>query len=239
MSKRKAKVTHKVDGAEVVKITEERLPRVVLWADLLAACEWVGDDYAGVPWEDEDGWEHEFCKARDFDDAANTSEMCGFVCPSRGPNYVVTVAGADPWGVGAYARARGASRQVAAELAAENKRLTIETLARWRGDDGYSSECCVLKFGDYRASLSGIGEPDEAYRREVESELAAEVAADLVKDGFKIKGRPRVKKVVRPRGDVNVFSLKSRRCVNKRWRKFVKLYGRRPISAGDMEGGAV
>ena len=88
-------------------------------------------------------------------------------------------------------RERGLSKQRAAEMAAEQNRRTAEQVARWRRDgwEVVTVSCSLYEYGD---SVSGVYDPDSAYLRELQEDMAREVAHQMVQDGYVIEGMPPV-----------------------------------------------
>jgi hypothetical protein len=86
-------------------------------------------------------------------------------------------------------RDRGLSKQRAAECAAEQNRRTAEQVARWRRDgwEVVTVSCELYEYGD---SVSGVYDPDSAYLRELQEDMAREVAWEMAQDGYVIEGMP-------------------------------------------------
>jgi hypothetical protein len=91
----------------------------------------------------------------------------------------------------AYLRAfhaeRGASKQVIAEMIAQDRRRTLDQLTKWY-EQGWEYWVACCEFEDYRESLCGIDSLD--YAQEVCQELALEVASQMEKDGYVVTGQP-------------------------------------------------
>ena len=110
----------------------------------------------------------------------------------RGERYIITLPAGEDYGVYEYARKCGASRGVAAEMAAASRRQTLVQLVKWyeQGWTWYGVRCQVEILGEeYEASLWGIDDADYA-EREVKIEMALDVAGQLEKAGYTVVGKP-------------------------------------------------
>jgi len=86
----------------------------------------------------------------------------------------------------------GATRQVALEAVAADRKRTLAQLVQWYSDgwEWYGVQCNFEVLGqDFGASVWGIDDDDYA-RREVVHEIADEVADQLEKAGFTVTDRP-------------------------------------------------
>ncbi len=155
---------------------------VIPYAAILAAVAVVEDDDDEPPWERHDGDEHHLVPvdtlAGDYDPDA--------YLPNR--DSIVVVDGADDWGVAAFAHARGASKQVAFERAAAEKRRTRDRIVDWYRHSwtwyGVRGE-----FKGIDASVWGIDDPGDA-ERYVVPEIADEIADRLEIEGWTVTDRP-------------------------------------------------
>ena len=174
-------------------IAVESTPAVVAFDDLLAATRVIEDtDNCEAPWENWDGWEHTAKLTRTFDHA-DLSERQGY-CRTwdRGERFVLTLPAGEDYGTFKYARERGASRQVAAETVAAERRRTLAQLVKWYEDgwQWYGVRCRFDTLGDeYEASLWGIDDAEYA-ERDIKVEMALDVATQLEKAGFTVTGKP-------------------------------------------------
>ena len=174
-------------------IAVESQPATIAFDDLLAATRVIDDtDNGEAPWENWDGWEHTAKPSHAFDHA-DVREMQGYARTwDRGERYVIQLPAGEDYGVYDYARANGASRQVAAELSAASRRQTIRQLAKWYEDGWawYGVRCRFTVLGDeFEASLWGIDDPEYA-ERDIKVEMALDVAGQLEKAGYTVTGRP-------------------------------------------------
>lgn len=166
---------------------------IVEYDAILNATAVVADEiHSDTPWDDCDGYDHTWTPLRDLDfDVSGARGECFTGC-ERG---VIQLAedGQDYQDSYVYFREKGASRQVAAEMIALIRRRTLDQLVQWytHGWTYYGVRCEYKILGKiYQASVWGIDDQEYA-EREVVSEIADEVAADLEKDGFTINNRPK------------------------------------------------
>jgi len=88
-------------------------------------------------------------------------------------------------------RERGASRQVAREAVAAERRRTLAQLVKWydSGWEWYGVRCRFEALGDgYQDSLWGID--DAEYAETLKEEIALNVAAQLEEAGYTVTGKP-------------------------------------------------
>ncbi len=156
------------------------------------------DTDAGMPWEDEDGWEHSIVDTDEFRGSyKDLRTAVGYISHTQGR---VVLNGNSYCGENgtvrlAYFRAKGASKQVARELVATQDRHYIKQIVEWYVD-GYP--CCYIKIDlklggkTYEAACGGV---EEAYAEDTENgmvnEIAGEIAAQLEHDGFIVTGHDR------------------------------------------------
>jgi hypothetical protein len=171
--------------------TRERVNAQVQWQRLLDAVKIQDDDRCDPPWENCDGWEH----TADRLDANNQrhrelrdSARC---VRQDGRNFILTI---DPAQMGLadyeYFHAKGASKQVARQLAAKSIRDALRQLRKWYAD-GWEYCGVVCEFRTYQASCWGIDDRDYA-KKEVGPEMAREVMHSMEADGYVIVGCPTV-----------------------------------------------
>ena len=170
-------------------IAVESRPATIAFDDLLAATDVVYDEHESMtPWEHCDGFEHTATPERRFRDEANAREMQGNVyCDGHRERLVIELPKED-YGIYQYARENGASRQVAAELVAAERRRTLAQLVKWydQGWEWYGVRCRFEGLGEvYEDSIWGIDDPDYAAK-----EVALEVAARLEQAGYTVTGKP-------------------------------------------------
>lgn len=166
---------------------------VIQWHSILEKTE-VVEDYNdhSAPWDNCDGWAHEFHfdAQTDWDYSASYTDMRGHVYATNHTDAGVIVV--DPkaaylptW---KYFHDAGASKQVARELAAQALRNCIDQLKEWY-QDGWLWHGVRCEYGDAEASVWGIDCRDYA-EREVVPEIAGEVAHQLEQEGWLIEGQP-------------------------------------------------
>ena len=179
----------------IIEITREVKPRRVKWSDVAGGVRWVSDDRCETPWEDCDGWEHSFQRV-DYLPFDDQREAAGYVCRSsrQGGSGLITLDdGGDGWGVFDYWRGRGAAKQVAAEMVAENRRSTLAQLVKWY-ENGWYYFGCVCEWGEYESScwgfLSDDGCTDSDYFREEERNIVGEVVRQMEADGYIVTDKP-------------------------------------------------
>jgi len=175
-------------------IAVESRPATIAFDDLLAATEVVNDEYESMtPWEQCDGFEHTATPECRFRDEADAREMQGSVyCDGHRERLVIELPKDEDYGIYQYMRERGASRQVAREAVAAERRRTLARLVEWYADgwEWFGVKCDFEVLGErFDASLWGIDDPDYA-EREVKEEMALDVAHQLEKAGYTVTGKP-------------------------------------------------
>jgi hypothetical protein len=175
-------------------IAVESRPATISFEEILEATEVVADQYESMtPWEHCDGFEHIATPERRFRDEANAREMQGSVyCDGHRERLVIELPKEEDYGIYQYMRERGASRQVAREAVAAERRRTLAQLVEWYGNgwEWFGVKCDFEVLGEqFDASLWGIDDPDYA-EREVKEEIALEVAHQLEKTGYTVTGKP-------------------------------------------------
>jgi len=173
-------------------IAVETASAIVDFADILEATKVIYDDQASeAPWNNCDGFEHEI-KTTDWG-GFNRSEMQGH-CYCGEPFGVIVIMLPDDgdYGIFDWQRSMGATRQVAREAVAADRRRTLAQLVEWysNGWQWFGVKCDFNVLGqDFGASVWGIDDDDYA-RREIVSEIANEVADQLEKADFTVTNRP-------------------------------------------------
>lgn len=174
-------------------IAVETASAVVDFADILEATKVVPDECSSdSPWENCDGFEHKVESARRCDQY-NVAEMQGTCyCGGYRETIAITLPDDEDYGIYDWQRARGATRQVAREAVAAERRRTLAQLVEWytKGWQWYGVQCDFSILGqDFDASVWGIDNDDYA-EREIVGEIADEVANQLEKAGFTVTDRP-------------------------------------------------
>lgn len=174
-------------------IAVETRSAVVPFDEILAACKVVEntDDYDS-PWDRCDGFEHEARPPHKLPDAADARAMQGY-CRTwdRGERFVIDVPRENK-ATFDYYRQNGASRQVAAEMVALDRRRTLATIVKWYEDGWvwYGVRCQVDALGEeFADSLWGIDVADYA-EKEIKIDVACEVAGQLEAAGYTVTGKP-------------------------------------------------
>src|SRR3990172_6450999 len=119
-------------------IAVESRPATIAFDDLLGTTEVVYDEYESMtPWEQCDGFEHTATPERRFRDEADACTMQGSVyCDGHRERLVIELPERVDYGVYQYMRERGASKQVAREVVAAERRRTLAQLVKWY-DEGW------------------------------------------------------------------------------------------------------
>jgi hypothetical protein len=145
-----------------------------------------------TPWEQCDGFEHIATPERRFRGEANARGMQGSVyCDGHRERLVIELPQEEDYGIYQYMRERGASRQVARETVAAERRRTLAQLVKWydSGWEWYGVRCRFEALGDeYDDSLWGID--DAEYAETLKEEIALNVAAQLEEAGYSVTGKP-------------------------------------------------
>lgn len=176
------------DGELMVETTliVETQSAVIDYSDILEACELEPDsDYDPF---DCDGLEHEVISA---DKLENAKDRYGYCWHAGDREHVVIMldpAQVKEWGVYDYARASGASKQVAKEREALNVRHTIDTISKWYSGEieGWGVTC---DFMGENASCWGFDDYDYAYH-DARYDIADEIAAGLEARGYTVENQP-------------------------------------------------
>jgi len=174
-------------------IAVESRPATIAFDDLLTTTEVVYDEHESMtPWEQCDGFEHTATPERRFREEANAHEMQGSVyCDGHRERLVIALPQEEDYGIYQYMRERGASRQVAREAVAAERRRTLAQLVKWydSGWEWYGVHCRFEALGDeYQDSLWGID--DAEYAETLKEEIALNVAAQLEEAGYTVTGKP-------------------------------------------------
>ena len=166
------------------------------------------DDNGEAPWEDCDGYEHEATNMRRVEESSgwwHFDERTKAWVKHWNPHHVAYVGSHDrrliqisketaaKWGVAAYAHASGASKQVAAELAAENRRDTIGQLLKWYNEGWrYYGVVCKHPLCEHHGISESVWRvDDEDYAdRAVRHEIASQAVYELEKLGYTVINKP-------------------------------------------------
>jgi hypothetical protein len=179
------------DKVVTVTTTVREESRWIDYADLLDCVEVKPDEWCDAPWDNCCGYGHETrpISYYDHDDMLDNAAHVARACRET---LVVEFDNATEKGLDdeyRWYRSNGASKQVAAELVAQNRAARMEALIGWIQDGWEYWYVCAEYNGYEAAGCGGIDDYDYAdteYRRE----LADELAYELEKDGFVIIGKP-------------------------------------------------
>lgn len=166
---------------------------IVDYADILEATKVVPDDFGDTPWEACDGYEHTVERAHWVE--GNDQKMRGYCyCDAQRTQIVIQLPGADYGLLSLYEwlRERGASKQVAREAVAADRRRTLDQLVHWysEGWQWLGVKCDFEVLGEeFHDSIWGIDDDDYA-RKEVVPEIADTIADQLEAAGFTVNNRP-------------------------------------------------
>jgi hypothetical protein len=172
----------------MVSVEVRTAPAVIPFASILEKTTVVYDDHETMtPWDNCDGFEHE---------AVRESSLLGRPRDMQGAVYcqdgrVVIVLGDSDLGLYDYLRERGASKQVAREAVAADRRGRIKQLRQWyaNGWEWYGVKCDFPTLGQrYDASVWGFD--SQEYAESERQDIAYEVVAQLEEDGFTVTGKP-------------------------------------------------
>ena len=194
-------VTERREGNEedgtlcVIRQTREVVKSAPLPYSVLKkkACKVVEDDECRAPWEDCDGWDHHLETTGEFrgDDLDRFRDAQG-VFRHGSEGLVRIVFDYDLSANYDYHHTRGASKQVARQLVAAEKRRSIEQLRKWYVH-GWQWFGAVCKWGEYDEALWGID--DEKYAWQVlEEEMMPGLVAHVESLGYLITGKPQPRK---------------------------------------------
>ena len=174
-------------------VAVETASAIVDFDTILEATKVVYDDQFGeVPWDNCDGYNHE-AESRCGYAHCDVEEMRGY-CYWDGnrEHVVITLPDDDDHGIFDWQRSMGATRQVAREAVAADRRHTLDQLVEWysNGWQWYGVQCDFNLLGqNFGASVWGIDDDDYA-RNEVVAEVAGKVADQLEKADFTVTGCP-------------------------------------------------
>lgn len=166
--------------------------RIIEFHDIVESCVVEYDQFADRPFDDTDCYNHTLAYAHDDDPngfrLTYDNRRDGFC---RGDRVVIVP---DDFGHYDYYRSRGASKQVARELTADQLRSIAEDIKRIYSDDwaSYGITCDYLDVSDSLWGIDGFDDAQHhAYLEECKVDVACEVADDLERSGrYRVVGRP-------------------------------------------------
>lgn len=180
--------------AKPLRVTVTIEPAEVPWSDILDAVTVEPDtDMTDAPWDNCDGWEHtaeplryydaEHCEARQ-----NSTRYVNRATRDGGDVWLtldLDKAGLPDW---RYFHAKGASKQVAHELAAMQVRSAYKQLADWYSN-GWEYWYVSAELKGCHAGCGGVDDYQYA-TGEMTEEIAHELAADLERNGYLVTDKP-------------------------------------------------
>lgn len=188
---------------------EDEIPEVVNYEDIFEAAKLEHDENFNTPWDDDEGYAHEFTPYDKLDAydrldgkawEAYKEGIVGWVrrCEREGGSGLITIDRDTLEGCfGEYNPFSGESRQVFEERFAEKRREMIEQVVEWYRDGWYAYEIrCefldeVAYVGGGILERPGYGVDDDApYIVEMRHEAASEIVSLLEERGIKVVGGP-------------------------------------------------
>lgn len=173
-------------------VAVETASAIVDFADILEATKVDLDNSGEAPWDNCDGFDHDVRDGR-IASKRHLFRMQGYCyCDGRREYIVITLPDNEDYGTFDWQRSKGATRQVAREAVAAERKRTLAQLVDWysNGWQRFGVRCDFGILGqDFSASIWGIDDDDYA-RREIVGEIAGEVADQLEKAGFTVDNRP-------------------------------------------------
>jgi hypothetical protein len=184
----------KREGDIMIAVDMDIAPAVLRFEDILAKAEVVFDNsHPFTPWENSDVYDHEaIAETRVM---GNTQDMQGRTWADG--HHVIIVPADNDYGLYDHLRKRGASKQVAREAVAAQRRTTIRQLCSWYSDgwDWYGIRCELNILGDvYESSIWGFD--SESYAEESLEETVYDVVDQLEKAGFTVINVPEPRQVL-------------------------------------------
>jgi|GEM_PF-5100859 len=182
-------------------IEEIKRPAFLHWADILDKTEIEPDDDTGMPWEEQDGYEHTMREV-DRCEHGDLTEALGYVRGGRhgGQAHIIEIdddsfAGDSPESRFDYFRFQGASKQVAAEMVACQDRHYIRQIADWyrNGPYWWYVKCEVDIDGrEYEDAVGGVLDDEfgDYANKECRDEVAGNVAYALEAAGYVVLDKP-------------------------------------------------
>jgi len=178
-------------GDRMIRV--ESAPATIQFSAILDSTRVVVDECeTQAPWEHCDGYKHTAIPVCRMDRPVNAEKMQGSAwSDSDHERVVIELDLGEDWSICEHHRQRGASRQVAREAVAAERRRTLRQLVAWyqNGWTWYGVKCELsLLDGEFEASVWGVD--NEEYAETLRVEIAEEVAAQLEDAGYTVEGRP-------------------------------------------------
>jgi hypothetical protein len=186
-------------------ITEWKMNAIVPYSDIAARCDTIHDtDECRQPWDDCDGYEHDNYNPTAYQRLTNCPDeyldqaierQRGAYRDGNNRIGILLLPNEEPLeyeGIYDYHRARGASKQVAYELAADAVRNTKDQLLKWYRDgwDWYGVTCEISHgFDRFEASCWGY-QGEEHADEEGRDHIISEIIHYMEDKGYRIVGVP-------------------------------------------------
>lgn len=201
-----------VSGDSRRSVEEIERSAIIPYAAIRKCVKIEADPESPTPWEDCDGWEHhtltqdafetkvyetthvnhkwgndDYCRARYRAMREQFKAGCGYYCTDRGDRKWI-VLDYDVSENEAYMRHRGCSKQVAKELAAEQKRQSIRLLVKWY-ENGWESWYVTGEFRNHESHIGTFNDYEEAKSEGIPAAIG-ELIDGLESDGYIISEAP-------------------------------------------------
>jgi hypothetical protein len=192
-------------GDWMVESTVTISPAVVDWSELEAHCKVESDGgFCEAPWDNCDGYEHEWIPYRKLEHAretrlrptgrerpkfkASNQSLARGYCHRGGYRESGLVVLTKPNAMFDYYRSYGMSKQVAAEMCAQDNQRILDQLTTWyeRGWEWWWVKC---EYEDFEASVGGIDSYEYA-EGECKQDMIGEVSYQMKEAGYTITGQP-------------------------------------------------
>lgn len=183
------------------KISEEVHPAVIPFRWILSRCDAAPDEYSwDLPWNAHDGWEHDLVKVEDHisyhADRGLIHDSRAFVNVDYRPHIILitdkSYAGDSRQSRFDWLRAKGASKQVAAEVVARQDQIYIDQLVKWYTEDVIWWKAFVYfdLLGECYENTLGMIDDEHYAATDACTELALELIHQLTQDGFTVTDIP-------------------------------------------------
>ena len=165
-------------------VAVETVPAIINFNSILEATKVVADEFGDNPWDNCDGLEHTTHTVSGSAD--HRRKMRGYL-----PGMIIQLPDREDYGLYDWHRKQGASKQVAREKIAAERRRTLDQLVEWYtyGWEAWGVVCNFETLGEeFTASTWGFYDSESA--EETRLEIAYEVADQLEKAGFTVTDQP-------------------------------------------------
>jgi hypothetical protein len=170
-------------------VTEES--RFVEYSDLLDAVKIEADNWGDAPWDNCSGFEHTASRLGYYDYAEQANGANNIARTGRDTYVLEFDCSVEKEFDDLYRwyRLYGASKGVAAELVAHDRKARMELLVGWY-ENGWEYWYVCAEYNGYEADGCGGIDDYEYADTEYRTELANDLAAQLEADGFIVTGKP-------------------------------------------------